>query len=56
MTTWASSKAVEEQSKIDDSDKRLNSELSTSYSFALESSKQASQGGGGTGRSSGLRR
>ena len=42
--------------KIDDSDKRLNSELSTSDSFALESSKQASQGGGGTGRSSGLRR
>ena len=50
MTTWESSKAVEEQSKIDGSAERLNTELSTSDSFALESSKEASQSGWGTGR------
>ncbi|KAL6349272.1 hypothetical protein AAG906_033928 [Vitis piasezkii] len=56
VTTWESSKAVEEQSKIDGSAERLNTELSTSDSFALESSKQASQSGWGTGRSTGRRR
>lgn len=55
MTSWKSSKAVEEQSRIDGSAVKLNSELSRSGSFALTLSKQASQSGGGTERSSGRR-
>lgn len=46
VTSCESSKGVEGQSKMDDGAVKMNSELSTSDSFPLESSKHASQSGG----------
>lgn len=46
LTSCESSKSVEGQSKMDDGAVKMNSELSTSDSFPLESSKHASQSGG----------
>ena len=46
VTSCESSKGVEGQSRMDDGAVKMNSELSTSDSFPLESSKHASQSGG----------